>query len=533
MNKKQFEPYSSIPTEKFRLVEEQTVSRDVKLDTKPHSYMYDAFLRFCKNKGAIVAAIVIIILVLFSIIAPFCTPYNVSDQDIYFGYALPKSHLFKDTDFWDGCKIVEDNYANFIYNMAISTELNNAAEGNGGHNVVKNQKYEIVETADGVLYKYRYDTYHKEGTKYLQINQEEYALIQEYQNKTGNQVLYPTLRLKDRPAAMQNNNDANYYYVTKTVGGKTQAVLDSNGNVQPIYWEAKKEDINDGYNSIRIEGQDGFEVNGETHYYVYARRVSGGDVEVRLNYYEYYTFRHSYVLKDGISEPYFLFGATQAGKDILACLSNGARFSFIFAISIALVNMVIGAIYGAIEGYYGGAPDLIMERISDILSAVPMMIVITLLKYYMKETSTVLVLFLSFIVTGWIGMASTVRMQFYRYKNQEYVLAARTLGAKDWRVIWKHVFPNSLGTLVTSCALVIPSMIFSETSLSYLGIINLESGNITSVGTLIATGQQCLTTFPHVVAFPSIFLALLMLSFNLFGNGLRDAFNPTLRGSEG
>ena len=130
-------------------------------------------------------------------------------------------------------------------------------------------------------------------------------------------------------------------------------------------------------------------------------------------------------------------------------------------------------------------------------------------------------------------MASTTRMQFYRYKNQEYVLAARTLGAKDWRIIWKHIFPNSLGTLVTSCALVIPSMIFSETSLTYLGIINLSTGNITSVGTLIATGQPYLASFPHIVAFPSVFLALLMLSFNLFGNGLRDAFNPSLRGAEG
>lgn len=129
-------------------------------------------------------------------------------------------------------------------------------------------------------------------------------------------------------------------------------------------------------------------------------------------------------------------------------------------------------------------------------------------------------------------MASTTRMQFYRYKNQEYILAARTLGAKDRRIIWKHIFPNALGTIVTSCALVIPSMIFSEANLSFLGIINLSSGNITSVGTLISHGQGYLATAPYMVLFPSIFLVLLMLSFNLFGNGLRDAFNPSLRGSE-
>ena len=162
------------------------------------------------------------------------------------------------------------------------------------------------------------------------------------------------------------------------------------------------------------------------------------------------------------------------------------------------------------------------------------MIVITLLKYHMGgKTPQWLVLFIAFFVTGWIGMAHTTRMQFYRFKNQEYVLAARTLGASDARIMFKHIFPNGLGTIVTSVALVIPAMIYSETSLSYLGIINLEAGDITSVGTLIAAGQKSITADAGFVAlFPCAVLVLLMLSFNLFGNGLRDAFNPSLRGSE-
>ena len=127
-------------------------------------------------------------------------------------------------------------------------------------------------------------------------------------------------------------------------------------------------------------------------------------------------------------------------------------------------------------------------------------------------------------------------MQFYRFKNQEYVLAARTLGAGNARIMFKHIFPNGIGTIVTSVALVIPSMIYSETSLSYLGIINLEAGKLTSVGTLINAGQNAFssgeTYKAYVALFPCLFLVLLMLSFNLFGNGLRDAFNPSLRGSE-
>ena len=129
-------------------------------------------------------------------------------------------------------------------------------------------------------------------------------------------------------------------------------------------------------------------------------------------------------------------------------------------------------------------------------------------------------------------MASRVRMQFYRFKNQEYVLASRTLGASDFRIMFKHIFPNSLGTIITGSVLVIPSVIFSETSLSYLGIINLGSASVTSIGAMLSAGQTCMTSAPHVVFFPALFIALLMISFNLFGNGLRDAFNPSTRGVE-
>ena len=129
-------------------------------------------------------------------------------------------------------------------------------------------------------------------------------------------------------------------------------------------------------------------------------------------------------------------------------------------------------------------------------------------------------------------MASRVRMQFYRFKNQEYVLAARTLGASDKRIMFKHIFPNSLGTIVTGSILSIPGMIFSESSLSYLGIINLQTGSMTSVGNMLSSAQKYLTSYPYMMFFPALFICLLMLSFNLFGNGLRDAFNPSLRGSE-
>lgn len=270
--------------------------------------------------------------------------------------------------------------------------------------------------------------------------------------------------------------------------------------------------------------------------YEYGRKNQTG-YEVRVNYYEYYRYYHSYVLKDGIEKPLFLFGSSDFGHDIFTQLAGGARFSFLFAIAVSVVNMLVGTIYGAIEGYYGGAADIIMERICDILGSVPTMIVITLLKMHMRGTAMqqnghLLILFITYFATGWMGMAGRVRMQFYRFKNQEYVLAARTLGARDRRIMFKHIFPNSLGTIVTGSVLVIPGMIFSESSLSYLGIINLSTGNLTSVGTLLAKADPYLADYPYMMVFPAVFISLLMLSFNLFGNGLRDAFNPSLRGAE-
>jgi oligopeptide transport system permease protein len=121
-------------------------------------------------------------------------------------------------------------------------------------------------------------------------------------------------------------------------------------------------------------------------------------------------------------------------------------------------------------------------------------------------------------------------MQFYRFKGSEYVLAARTLGASDNRLIFRHILPNAVGTIVTSTILMVPSVIFSESSLSYLKIIDLETGYQTSVGTMLSQGQTVLMQYPNIILWPAIFISLLMIAFNIMGNGLRDALNPQLRG---
>ena len=528
----------NIPKEKFQPAKNRGKLHDKKLDTKPVSAFQDAMRRFCRNKGAIVGAIVIVCLVLFSIFAPLFTPYQVSDYDYTFSGMYPKNELFAEAGFWDGCADAKQyGYFNFVVDDAVGKET--------GTDIIKNNEYTITQDKGDNLYVYRRDSYY--GTMfgdYAKITRSEYLAIQQYQNETGRQVLYPVVREEDRPYTEKNGikeplqayvKNANIYFkVIVGKGNRLSPDLDKDGNYQVNYWSynttESKPNYAAEYNSTRIEGENGaLQADGTSRYYVYATDMSGGLVEVRLHRYEYYRYQHGF-------EPCFWFGADKSGKDIFTCLASGARFSFVFAIVVAVVNLFIGAIWGSIAGYSGGKTDLIMERFTDVLGSVPTMIVITLLQYHlgrtMGELTSIIALFITFFMTGWIGMASTTRMQFYRYKNQEYVLAARTLGAKDSRIMFKHIFPNAIGTIITSFALVIPSMIYSETNLTYLGIVNLEAGNMTSVGTLIAAGQSAVTELPHMALFPCLFLVLLMLSFNLFGNGLRDAFNPSLRGSE-
>ena len=264
---------------------------------------------------------------------------------------------------------------------------------------------------------------------------------------------------------------------------------------------------------------------------VYWKYHGGGTLEtaqkrIRVLYYNYYQYLYG-------CEPEYIFGTDIQGYDMALRVAGGIKLSLLVAVATCLINFILGALYGAVEGYYGGWIDIILERVSDILYNVPFIVVATLFNLHLKDYVGVLwTLVFAYVVTGWIPTAARVRWQFYRFKNQEYVMAARTLGARDRRIIWKHIFPNTLGTLITSSALAIPSAILSESTLSFLGIINLGTAESTSVGTLLSEAQGAWENAPHLMIVPAIVISLLMISFNLFGNGLRDAFNPSLRGVE-
>lgn len=424
------------------------------------------------------------------------------------------------------------------------------------------------------------------STAYVDSNADNWYVTKDYQK-----LLYLQVNASQEAGTVYSTEakrDANGNYVANYEGTLSKYNLDyhslrlpkeydNNGNLVAQYAYKTYE----GINQIKLPGKSTtYEYVGEqdlTGYYSYAMASKTG-YRVRILVNEYYryqkttkkygTYTKSYQAKEyfdtewaKINSTYvndydnenrvqalnelaskftfkndgyycnFIFGSNDKGKDIFVMLASGARLSFILAICVSIINLTIGAFYGAIEGYYGGAVDLIMERISDILNDVPFIVVATLFNLHLQQKVGALgSLLFAFVLTGWLGMAARTRMQFYRFKSQEYVLSARTLGARDARIMFKHIFPNAIGTLITGSVLAIPGVIFSESSLSYLHIIDLETSGFTSVGTLLSNGTSYVSNYPHVVVPPAVFIALLMISFNLFGNGLRDAFNPSLRG---
>lgn len=520
---------NAIPAEKFELANREGEIHDKKLDTKPVGYLRDATRRFVKNKASIVGMVIIIVLLLFAFIAPLFSQYDVTYTNGFYSNVYPKISTDPIVGFWDGASTEELNTANYYYYRAIEKEGGKKAITKFyGKRTVSTKALNGVVTTE-TLYKFRLDSYTKLGYKFVDLTAAQYRDLQKYQNETGKRVIYPMqiTTAQGTGQVMFNVNDANYWYKTYLTGkNRGEPVLDENGDYIPIY----RLTGNDDYDSIRLDGDPGIADPAAENRYRYAQ-INQTGYRCRVCYYDYFVYLNGY-------EPLYILGSNSIGQDLLVCLASGTRFSFILALGVAIINLIIGAIYGAIEGYYGGKVDMIMERIVDVLSGVPFMIVAVLFNMHLQQyVGTVGALLFAFVLTGWIGVASTVRMQFYRFKKQEYVLAARTLGARDRRLIVKHIFPNALGTIITSAALFIPSVIFSESMLSFLGIIRFDdvSSGVVSLGTLLSAGQGAsnLINYPHLILFPSLVIALLMISFNLFGNGLRDAFNPNLRGTEG
>ncbi|MBO5779408.1 MAG: ABC transporter permease subunit [Clostridia bacterium] len=512
--------FEHISKEKFEFQQLNADLHDKKLETKSRGYFADAMLRFKKNKSSVVAAWILLFLVIFSIVSPIISPNHIDDMNATFTNHPPfiKSIADKGWGIFDGAYIHESQ-----------SEMQKQKWEAIGVETGLNPIIQVVDTStqrekyrgrwrEVTFYKLENNKYYERGVVYRTLSYDDFKELVKFQDDTGIQVLYPYVEPKD---IMDIKDNSNIWYQVKDAKGTPK--LDAKGNFIPAY--STNQEMADliPYDSLRIESDPGD--------YIYYFEKSGA-VHVRVCYFNYYQYEQWKANDQGeFHEPMYIFGTNSLGQCMFTAIGVGARFSLIFAVIVSAINLTIGAIYGAIQGYYGGMLDMVLDRISDILSGVPFVVVTTLFQLHLAQKVGIVPSFLfAFVLTGWIGMAALTRKQFYRFKSQEFVLAARTLGASDWRLMFKHIFPNSLGTIITSCALVIPGVISSEVSMTYLGIINLQEAFGTSIGTLASQGQTAMTSAPHAMLFPSIFISLLLISFNLFGNGLRDAFNPATRG---
>lgn len=224
-------------------------------------------------------------------------------------------------------------------------------------------------------------------------------------------------------------------------------------------------------------------------------------------------------------ETYFWFGTDDLGRDLWTRIWQGTRISLYIAFLAAALDLLIGVAYGSISAYYGGRIDNVMQRIIEILIGVPNLIVIILLILILQPG--IVSITLAMVITGWVNMARIIRGQILKLKGQEFVLASRTLGAKDKRLLWGHLIPNSFGPIIITTMFTIPTAIFTEAFLSFIGL-GLQPP-IASLGTIVNDGFKLIKIYPHMLLYSSIIISLIMISFNLLGDGLRDAFDPKMR----
>lgn len=218
----------------------------------------------------------------------------------------------------------------------------------------------------------------------------------------------------------------------------------------------------------------------------------------------------------------FYFGTDQFGRDIFKRVLYGTRISLQVAFIAAFIDIVIGVTYGIISGWKGGRVDVLMQRFVEVVSSVPNLVVFVLLILIMKPGMFSIALGIA--MTSWTSMSRLVRAQVLKIKEQEYILAARTLGSSTWEIAIKHLVPNLSSTIIVQLMFTIPSAIFFEALLSYIGLgIPVP---MASLGTLLNDGQQAFQFYPYQLVIPALILSVIMIAFNLLGDGLRDALDP-------
>jgi oligopeptide transport system permease protein len=267
-----------------------------------------------------------------------------------------------------------------------------------------------------------------------------------------------------------------------------------------------------------------FEYDGEDVAIDYSYRVyePDGDIDYTVTYNGVTVEQPS----KSVGNKIFLLGSDHLGRDILTRLMYGARISLKIALVAALVNLLIGVVYGSISGFSSGKTDNIMMRIVDIINSIPLVIYVILLMVLLDK-SNIWTIILALGTVYWVGMARLVRGQIISLKDQEFVLAARVIGVSQSKIIYRHLIPNALGPIIVSLTMSIPSAIFTEAFLSFIGIG--ISAPEASWGTMANEAIVQLEQYPYQMLFPALAIGITVLSFNFLGDGLRSALDPRLR----
>ena len=242
-----------------------------------------------------------------------------------------------------------------------------------------------------------------------------------------------------------------------------------------------------------------------------------------LNSYTY--FETHLPLKNQPPSKEFWFGTDELGRDMFTRIWWGARISLFVGITAAFIDMVIGVLYGSTAAFLGGRVEEIMMRIADILYALPNLLITILLIVVMGQGLGTLIVAMT--VAGWITMSRIVRAQIHQIKRMDYVLAAKAMGASNFRILARYLIPNTMGSIITTVTLTVPTAIFTEAFLSFLGLG--VQAPIASWGTMACDGLSAMRYYPWRLFLPATFISITMLAFNLLGDGLRDALDPRMR----
>ena len=485
--------------------------------------------RFLHNPSGLIGISLLAIIVVFCALGAVCSPYSYLGLDdttgSVYSSCYPKILWNEGASFWNGRQNRSVNEREFAYYSLFDTE----------------RKPLVSSCKSGSLYNVDYDSY-AVGARVIELTPDELSCYLRKESEGGSSIFLPLVEASPYLASYKQELLASpfnyslsfieetikrmgdYYYQDANVTYQVLPLLEEDGSIMNnnVYMprlDEKNEAIRLYAPPISFEGKE-----------VYAAS-SNGNYRVRVDYEVFFKAKYGF-------SPHYLFGSNSRGADLFSRLCKGVLFSLALGISVSAVNLLLGIAYGAIEGYYGGKVDLAMERFSEIAGALPSVILLSIFNVLFNRATglsssarAIMGLFLAFIATGWLGIASTTRMQFYRYKNRDYVLASRSFGASDSRLIFAHILPNAIGTILTSSILMVPGVIYSESSLSYLGILDFSGSGLTSLGTLLNEGSAYLGTLNgSLLLFPSLFVCLLMIGFNMLGNGLRDAFNPRIGG---